>query len=323
MLLFEKDPEVPMAIQEKPPLHDQLEFFIQQAKATRPITTAVAHPTDSNSLIGAVEAAKHGLINPILIGPEKKIMSVAEEKNLDISQYELINTEHSHAAAEAACDTIRRGEAEALMKGHLGTSELLRAVVHKTKGVRTERRLSHVFVFDVPNYHKPIMITDAAINIDPDLHCKKDITQNAINFCQALGVETPKVAILSAVEKVKPNIQSTIDAAALCKMADREQITGGLLDGPLAFDNAISQQAAIDKHIVSNVSGDADILLAPDLEAANMIAKQLVYLANAKSAGIALGARVPIILTSRADNTLARLASCALASHLVHHVNQK
>lgn len=307
--------------QEKPPLHDQLEFFIKQAEKARPIRTVVAHPVDSNSLIGAVEAAEHNLIIPTLVGPENKIRAVAEEQNLNINDFELINTEHSHAAAEIACEIVKRGEAEALMKGHLGTAELLRAVVHKIKGIRTERRLSHVFVFDIPNYHKPLIITDAAINIVPDLYCKADITQNAIDFCHALGVDVPKVAILSAVEKVKPNIQSTIDAAALCKMSDRGQITGGLLDGPLAFDNAISQQAAIDKHIVSDVSGDADILLAPDLEAANMIAKQLIYLANAKSAGIALGAKVPIILTSRADKTLARLASCALASHMVHHKN--
>jgi phosphotransacetylase len=307
-----------MILKEKPPLHDQLEFFIQQAEKARPIRTAVVHPVDANSLIGAVEAAEHDLIVPILIGPEHKIRSVAEEQNLQISNFEIINTEHSHAAAELACDLVRRTEAEALMKGHLGTSELLRAVVHKTKGIRTERRLSHVFVFDVPNYHKPLVITDAAINITPDLYCKRDITQNAIDFCRALGIDVPKVAILSAVEKVKPNIQSTLDAAALCKMADREQITGGLLDGPLAFDNAISQQAAIDKHIVSEVSGDADILLAPDLESANMISKQLIYLANAKSAGIALGAKAPIILTSRAEKTLGRLASCALASHMVN-----
>ena len=308
-----------MILKEKPPLHDQLEFFIEQAEKARPIRTAVVHPVDANSLIGAVEAAEHDLIVPILIGPEHKIRSVAEEQNLQISNFEIVNTEHSHAAAELACDLVRRTEAEALMKGHLGTSELLRAVVHKTKGIRTERRLSHVFVFDVPNYHKPLVITDAAINITPDLYCKRDITQNAIDFCRALGIDVPKVAILSAVEKVKPNIQSTLDAAALCKMSDREQITGGLLDGPLAFDNAISQQAAIDKHIVSDVSGDADILLAPDLESANMISKQLIYLANAKSAGIALGARAPIILTSRAEKTLGRLASCALASHMVHH----
>ncbi|MDO6512710.1 MULTISPECIES: bifunctional enoyl-CoA hydratase/phosphate acetyltransferase [unclassified Neptuniibacter] len=310
-----------MVIQEKPPLHDQLEFFIKQAEKARPIRTVVAHPVDSNSLIGAVEAAEHNLIIPTLVGPEDKIRAVAEEQNLNINDFELINTEHSHASAEIACELVKRGESEALMKGHLGTSELLRAVVHKIKGIRTERRLSHVFVFDIPNYHKPLIITDAAINIVPDLYCKADITQNAIDFCHALGVDIPKVAILSAVEKVKPNIQSTIDAAALCKMSDRGQITGGLLDGPLAFDNAISRQAAIDKHIVSEVSGDADILLAPDLEAANMIAKQLIYLANAKSAGIALGAKVPIILTSRADKTLARLASCALASHMVHHKN--
>lgn len=311
-----------MVIQEKPPLHDQLEFFIKQAEAARPIRTAVAHPVDSNSLIGAIEAAEHDLIVPVLVGPEKKIKSLAAEQGLNISGFELINTEHSHAAAELACEMVRCGEAEALMKGHLGTSELLRAVVHKTKGIRTDRRLSHVFIFDVPNYHKPLIITDAAINITPDLDGKKDITQNAIDFCRALGVEVPKVAVLSAVEKVKSNIQSTLDAAALCKMADRKQITGAIIDGPLAFDNAISQQAAIDKHIESEVAGDVDILLAPDLEAGNMISKQLIYLANAKSAGIALGAKAPIILTSRAEKTLGRLASCALASHMVHHSNK-
>lgn len=310
-----------MIITDKPPVHDQLEFFIEQAIKAPPIRTAVVHPVDHNSLVGAVEAAEQGLIEPVLIGPESKIKFAAEENGLDISRYEIINTAHSHAAAEVACDLVRVSDAQALMKGNLNTSELLSAVVHKTKGIRTERRLSHAFIFDVPNYHKPIIITDAAINIAPDLMTKRDIVQNAIDFCHALGVDVPKVAILSAVEKVKPNLQSTIDAAALCKMADREQITGGLLDGPLAFDNAISQQAAIDKHIKSVVSGDADILLAPDLESANMIAKQLVYLANAKSAGIALGARVPIILTSRSEKTLGRLASCALASHLVLHPN--
>lgn len=313
-----------MIIKEKPPVHDQLEFFIRQAEAARPIRTAVVHPVDGNSLVGAIEAAEHGLIEPILIGPSHKIQAVAQEHNLDISRYELLNTEHSHAAAELACDVVRNGDAETIMKGHLGTSELLSAVVHKTRGIRTERRLSHVFVFDVPNYHKPLIITDAAINIVPDLMCKRDIVQNAVDFCRSLGVELPKVAILSAVEKVKPNLQSTLDAAALCKMADRGQITGGLLDGPLAFDNAISKEAAADKHIISEVSGEADILLAPDLEAANMIAKQLIYLANAKSAGIALGAKVPIILTSRSEKTLGRLASCALASHMVldKHVSE-
>jgi phosphotransacetylase len=204
------------------------------------------------------------------------------------------------------------------MKGSIGTAELLGAIIHKTGGIRTERRLSHVFVFDIPSYHKPLVITDAAINVAPDLSIKRDIVQNAIDFCRNLGVEEPRVAILAAVEKVIPSMRSTLDAAALCKMADRGQISGGLLDGPLAFDNAISRQAALDKHISSPVAGDADILLAPDLEAANMIAKQLVYLANAKSAGIALGARVPIILTSRSDPPLTRMASCALASHIVH-----
>jgi len=308
-----------MIISEQPPLHNQLEFFIEQAKNSPAIRTAVVHPVDHNSLAGAIHAAEQGLIEPILIGPESKIAAVADQEHLDISNYQLIDVPHSHAAAEEGCNIIRQAQAEALMKGSLGTSELLRAVVHKSHGVRTERRLSHVFVFDIPSYHKPLVITDAAINIAPDLMTKRDIVQNAIDFCRALGITVPKVAILSAVEKVKPNLQSTIDAAALCKMADRGQITGGLLDGPLAFDNAISQQAAIDKHIQSQVSGDADILLAPDLEAANMTAKQLVYLANAKSAGIALGARVPIILTSRAEKPLGRLASCALASHMVHH----
>jgi len=206
-----------------------------------------------------------------------------------------------------------------LMKGSLGSSELLSAVLDKRSGLRTERRLSHIFVFDVPSYHKPLIITDAAINIAPDLMTKRDIVQNAIDFAHALGNENPKVAVLAAVEKVKANMQSTLDAAALCKMADRGQITGGIIDGPLAFDNAISRQAAIDKHINSPVSGEADILVAPDLEAGNMIAKQLIYLAGAKSAGIAVGARVPIILTSRADGVVARLASCALASYMVHH----
>ncbi|WP_027856273.1 bifunctional enoyl-CoA hydratase/phosphate acetyltransferase [Marinobacterium jannaschii] len=308
-----------MIIKDKPPLHDQLEFYIEQASAARPIRTAVVHPTDHNSLLGAIESAERGLIEPVLIGPRSKIHNAADKEQLDISGYELIDTPHSHAAAELACDMVRQTAAEALMKGSLGTSELLAAVVHKSKGIRTERRLSHVFVFDIPNYHKPLVITDAAINVAPDLMTKRDIIQNAIDFMQALGVATPKVAILSAVEKVKPNLQSTIDAAALCKMADRGQISGAILDGPLAFDNAISLQAAIDKHIESPVAGDADILLPPDLEAANMTAKQLIYFANAKSAGIAVGARVPIILTSRAETPLGRIASCALASHMVHH----
>lgn len=308
-----------MILTDKPPLHNQLEFFIEEAIKARPVRTAVVHPVEHNGLRGAIEAAQRGLIEPILVGPEAKIRAAAEIEELDISDYELISVEHSHAAAEKAVDLVREAKAETLMKGDLGTSELLSAVIHKTRGIRTERRQSHVFVLDVPNYHKPLMITDAAINVTPDLLVKRDIVQNAINFCHALSIEQPKVAILAAVEKVKPSMQSTIDAAALCKMADRGQITGGILDGPLAFDNAISLQAAMDKHISSPVSGDADILLAPDLESANMIAKQLIYLADAKSAGIALGAKAPIILNSRSDGTLARLASCALASHMVLH----
>lgn len=303
----------------QPPVHNQLEFYIEQARRARPIRTAVVHPVDHNSLMGAIEAAEQGLIEPLLVGPAHKIQAAAESEGIDLSPYKIITTEHSHMAAERACELVRMAEAEALMKGSLGTSELLGAVIHKTRGIRTERRLSHVFVFDVPNYHKPLVITDAAINVEPDLTVKRDIVQNAIEFCQALGNMEPKVAILAAVEKVKPYMQSTLDAAALCKMADRGQISGAILDGPLAFDNAISRQAAIDKHIDSPVSGEADILLAPDLESANMIAKQLIYMANAKSAGIAVGARVPIILTSRADGTLVRMASCALASHMVLH----
>ncbi len=308
-----------MILKEQAPAHNQLEFFIEQAVKARPIRTAVVHPVDHNGLMGAIEAAEHNLIDPVLIGPRAKILAAAKKDNLDISKYEIIDVEHSHAAAEKACELARLTEVEALMKGDLGSSELISAVINKTKGIRTERRLSHVFVFDVPNYHKPLVITDGAINVVPDLMTKRDIVQNAIDFCRALGIQQPKVAILAAVEKVKPYMQSTIDAACLCKMSDRGQITGGLLDGPLAFDNAISLQAAIDKHINSAVSGDADILLAPDLEAANMIAKQLIYLANAKSAGIAVGAKVPIILTSRAETPLGRMASCALASHMVHH----
>lgn len=299
------------------PQQDQLEYFINEAVKARPVKTAVVQPVGKNGLSGAVAAAERGLIEPILIGPKAKIEATAAEFGLAIDNYPIIDVEHSHAAAAAAVELIRQGQAETLMKADIATAELLAAVIHKTKGIRTERRLSHVFVLDVPNYHKPLFITDGAINVDPDLRAKKDIAQNAIDFCHALGIAEPKMAILAAVEKVKASMPSTIDAAALCKMADRHQINGAILDGPLAFDNAISAEAARIKHIDSPVSGDADILLAPDLESANMMAKQLMYLANADSAGIALGAKVPIILNSRSDGTLARLASCALASHMV------
>lgn len=305
-----------------PPAHQQLEYFITLASQEEPVRAAIVHPVDHNSLMGAIEAARKGLIVPVLVGPKNKIKSAAQAENIDISTYEIIDTEHSHEAAEKAVALARSGEVDILMKGSLATNELLSAVLDKNNGVRTERRLSHIFMMDVPNYHKPLMITDAAINITPDLNAKKDIVQNAIDFARVLGIQQPKVAILAAVEKVNPNMPSTIDAAALCKMAERGQITQGILDGPLAFDNAISAQAAIDKHIDSQVSGDADILLAPDLEAANMMAKQLMYLANATSAGLVLGARVPIVLTSRSEKPLGRLASCALAAFQARHRNR-
>ncbi|MEH6813632.1 MAG: bifunctional enoyl-CoA hydratase/phosphate acetyltransferase [Motiliproteus sp.] len=308
-----------MVLDQQPPAHDQLEFFVQQAAKTDTVRTAVIHPVDRNSLLGAVEAANHNIIEPILVGPESKIRAVADAEQIDISGLTIVNAAHSHDAAEIAVAMARQCEVDILMKGGLSTDEMLRTVVHKTKGVRTDRRLSHLFMLDVPNYHKPLMITDAAINIEPDLNIKRDMIQNAIFFAHALGIAQPKVAILAAVEKVKSTMQSTIDAAALCKMSDRGQITGGIIDGPLAFDNAISLEAAHDKHIISPVAGDADILLAPNLEAANMIAKQLIYLANAKSAGLVLGARVPIVLTSRAEKPLGRLASCALAALQVQH----
>ncbi|WP_294223218.1 bifunctional enoyl-CoA hydratase/phosphate acetyltransferase [uncultured Shimia sp.] len=284
-----------------------------------PIATAVVHPCDAASLIGALEARDKTLITPILVGPEDRIKAVAAEEGLNIDGLDIIDAKHSHASAQAAVRLVREGKAQALMKGALHTDEVMSAVVDKVTGLRTERRMSHVFVLDVPTYPKPLLITDAAINIFPDLMVKADIVQNAIELAHAIGVEEPKVAILSALETIYPKIPSTVEAAALCKMADRGQITGGVLDGPLAFDNAISRKAADAKGINSPVPGEADILVAPDLEAGNMIAKQLMYLAGADSAGLVLGARVPIMLTSRADGTLSRLVSAALAQLMVHH----
>jgi phosphotransacetylase len=292
--------------------------LIEACAELDPVTTAVAHPCDDSSLTAAVEAAEANLIRPILIGPEAKIRGVAEQCGLDIAPYRLVDTAHSHASAAKAVEIVRAGDAESLMKGSLHTDELMAEVVRKEGGLRTERRISHVFIMDVPTYAKPLAVTDAAINIFPDLETKVDIVQNAIEMAHALGRELPKVAILSAVETVTPKIPSTIDAAALCKMAERGQITGALLDGPLAFDNAISKEAAAIKGIRSEVAGDADILVVPDLEAGNMLAKQLSFLANADAAGIVLGARVPIILTSRADTVRARMASCAVAVLLAH-----
>jgi len=286
--------------------------LLELVRGFKPLRTAVVHPVDEASLVGAVEAAREKLIEAVLIGPEEKIRRAAELANVDLTGFEIVKTEHSHAAAVAAVAMAREGKVEALMKGALHTDELMRAVVDATLGLRTARRVTHVFAIDAPNYPRPLFITDAAVNIYPNLLDKRDIIQNAIDMVRALGVITPRVAILSAVETVSPDIRSTIDAAALCKMADRGQITGGILDGPLAFDNAISEEAALAKGIVSQVSGRAEILVAPDLEAGNMLAKQLEYLADAQMAGIVLGARVPIMLTSRADKTMSRLGSCAI-----------
>ncbi|WP_240006628.1 bifunctional enoyl-CoA hydratase/phosphate acetyltransferase [Pseudaquidulcibacter saccharophilus] len=286
--------------------------MIDAANGLEPLRTAVVHPVDVASIGGAMEAKEAGFITPILVGPEAKIKRAADEAGVDISDVELVPTNHSHAAAAEGVKIVRSGQAAALMKGALHTDELMSAVMSSTEGLRTARRITHVFALDVPNYHKPLFITDAAINIYPTLEDKRDIIQNAIDLCHALDIKEPKVAILSAVETINPRINSTIEAAALCKMAERGQITGGILDGPLAFDNAISREAADTKHIVSVVAGDADILVAPDLEAGNMLAKQLIYLAGADAAGIVLGARVPIMLTSRSDSLFARRASAAL-----------
>jgi len=303
-------------------LHVQGAQYARLIAATEdlePVRTAVVHPCDALSLSGALEATRQGIILPVLVGPKAKIEAAAQGAGLSLKGFEVVNAPHSHAAALAAVALVRAGTVDALMKGALHTDELMEPIVDTTLGLRTERRMSHVYVLDVPTYPKPLLITDAAINIYPDLRVKRDIVQNAIDLALALGTSLPKVAILSAVETVNPRITSTLDAAALCKMADRGQITGGLLDGPLAFDNAISPVAVAAKGIVSDVAGIADILVAPDLEAANMMAKQLIYLAGADAAGIVLGARVPIILTSRADSTVSRLASCALAQLFINH----
>jgi phosphotransacetylase len=282
------------------------------------IVCAVVHPCDRDSLQGAVDAAAHDLILPFLIGPEAKIRAVAQAEGIDIAPFRIIPVEHSHAAAAKAVEMARAGKVHALMKGSLHTDELMEAVVPSATGLRTARRISHVFVMDVPTYPRLLLVTDAAININPDLETKADICRNAIDLAHILGIAEPRVAILSAVETVNPKLQGTLDAAALCKMADRGQITGGILDGPLAFDNAISVEAARTKGIVSAVAGRADILLVPDLEAGNILAKQQQYLAGADSAGIVLGTRVPIVLTSRADSVRARLASAAVLKLVAH-----
>ena len=306
----------PRAILPEVHLHEHGAWYrhlIERTRALAPIRTAVVHPVDSNALMGAIEAAQAHLIIPILVGPADKIQAVALAHDVDLSPYTLVPTEHSHAAAEKAVALARAGEVDAVMKGSLHTDELMHAVLAPNIGLSTARRMSHVFVLDVPSYPRPLFITDAALNIYPDLEAKCDIVQNAIDLAHILGNPIPRVAILSAVETVTPKIQSTLEAAALCKMTDRRQITGGIVDGPLAFDNAVSPEAARTKGIVSPVAGRADILVVPDLEAGNMLAKQLEYLADAQTAGIVLGARVPIVLTSRSDSPLAHMASCALA----------
>jgi phosphate acetyltransferase len=301
---------------EKDPIRSKgrYERLLSHAQGLPPVTTAVAHPCDEVSLKGAVEAARLGLIAPILVGPPDRIRAVAERAGLDISGFPLKASAHSHDSAEKAVELVREGKAEALMKGSLHTDELMGAVVARETGIRTARRISHCFVMDVPGHKDPLIITDAAVNIAPDLADKVDIVQNAIDLGHALLFPEVRVAILSAMETVNPKVPSTIEAAALCKMADRGQITGGILDGPLALDNAISEEAAAIKEIVSPVAGRANVLVVPDLEAGNMLAKSLSFLAGADAAGIVLGARVPIILTSRADSVLTRLASCAVAS---------
>lgn len=298
--------------------NDVFARLLKRCEPLAPVTCAVAHPCDGPSLMGVIEAARRELIVPTIVGPLSRIRSLAGKLGVEIDRYRLVETEHSHASAAAAVALARGGEVETLMKGSLHTDEIMGAVVASQTGLRTERRVSHVFVMDVPAYERILFVTDAAINIEPTLREKADIAQNAIELARSLGIEVPKIAILSAVETVNPDIRSTIDAAALCKMADRGQIRGAILDGPLAFDNAISELAARTKSIRSPVAGQADILLVPNIEAGNMLAKQLQYFAGADSAGIVLGARVPVILTSRADNVRMRIGSAAVAKLLVH-----
>jgi len=294
--------------------HEKYDRLLAVAKTLAPLPTAIVHPCDESSLTGAVEAAAMGLIAPVLVGPATRIRAIAEKCGLDISTFQIVDTLHSHASAAEAVRLVREGKVECLMKGSLHTDELMGAVVAREGGLRTARRISHCFVMDVPTYPEALIISDAAVNIAPTLEEKVDIVQNAIDLAQALGAGEVRVAILSAMETVNPKVPSTVEAAALCKMADRGQITGGIIDGPLALDNAINLRAAEIKHLKSPVAGRANVLIVPDLEAGNMLAKSLTFLADADAAGIVLGARVPIVLTSRADPLKARLASCAVAA---------
>ncbi len=300
-------------VQMKSASHNYEQWLMAKVAGLAPLKVAIVHPVNILSLAGAVAAAQAGIIDPVLVGPEDKIRKLAADAHIDVSPYEIFHTEHSHAAAAAAVNLARHGKVEALMKGKLHTDELMVAVIDKQNGLRTGRRMSHVFILDVPSYPKPLFLTDTAINIRPNLMEKRDIVQNAIDLFRALKLGTPKVALLSATETVNEKLPSTLDATALCKMAEREQITGGILDGPLAFDNAVSREAATVKGITSQVAGDADILVVPDLESGNMLYKELRYFSGVQGAGIVLGARVPIILTSRAGDAENRMISCALA----------
>lgn len=297
--------------------HEKFHRLIATAQKHQPVKVAVAHPCDQVSLESVVEAARQRLIEPILVGPQERIREVASKHGLDISGFEIVDADYSQDSAAKAVELVREGRAEALMKGSLHTDEIMSAVVKRDTGLRTSRRISHCFIMDVPDHDQPLVITDAAVNIAPDLKTKVDITQNAIDLVRALGQKDVRVAVLSAMESVNPDVPSTLEAAALCKMADRGQITGAQIDGPLALDNAISPEAAAIKKISSPVAGRANVLVVPDLEAGNMLAKSLSFLAGADAAGIVLGAKVPIILTSRADDETARLASCAVAQLLV------
>jgi phosphate acetyltransferase len=296
--------------------HEKYQRLIELCKSLEPTPTAVVHPCDQSSLEGAAEAARLGLITPILVGPRARIEAVAEQCNVDISRFELVDTPHSEASVATAVQIVREGKAHALMKGSLHTDELMGAVVARDSGLRTGRRISHCFIMDVPGHDDPLIITDAAVNIAPSLEDKVDIVQNAIDLGRALEFPQVRVAILSAMETVNPKVPTTVEAAALCKMVDRHQITGAIVDGPLALDNAIDLEAAHIKKIDSPVAGHANVLVVPDLESGNMLAKSLTFLAGADAAGIVLGARVPIILTSRADSLITRLASCAVAALL-------
>lgn len=309
-------------IDEKASNHKFEKWLLGKVKGLKPVKTAVVHPVDSYSLEGAIEAARAKVIEPVLVGPEHKIRAVAKASGIDLRPYEIIPTHHSHEAAALAVSMVHEGKVQALMKGKLSTEELMHEVVDKQKGLRTGRRMSHVFILNVPKYPKPLFLTDAGININPTLMDKRDIVQNAIDLFRALDMGTPKVAILSAVEFVMEKLPSTLDATALCKMAERGQIEGGILDGPLAFDNAVSKEAAKIKGLKSEVAGDADILVVPDIESGNMLYKQLRYFSGASGAGIVMGAQVPIVLTSRAGDAESRVSSSALAL-LYHHHGRK